>query len=177
MGFIQPLRPSLQFSHSIVSNSLRPHGLQHTRPPCLSPIPSFLKLMSIKSVMPSNHLNLCHPLLLPPSIFPSIKVFFNKWALQIRWPKFGVSASVLPMDIQGWLPLGLTGLISLLSKGLSRVFSSTTVWKHQFFGTQPSLWSNSLIHTWLLGKLWLWLYGPLLTKWCLCFLIHCLCLS
>ena len=88
MGFIQPLRPSLQFSHSIVSNSLRPHGLQHTRPPCLSPIPSFLKLMSIKSVMPSNHLNLCHPLLLPPSIFPSIRVFPKESVLHIMWPKY-----------------------------------------------------------------------------------------
>ena len=59
------------------------------------------------------------------------------------------SASVLPMNIQSWFPLGLTGLISLMSKGLSRVFSSTTVWKHQFFGAQPSLWSNSHVHTWL----------------------------
>ena len=63
------------------------------------------------------------------------------------------SASVLPVNIQGWFPLGLSGLISLLSKGLSQVFSSTTVWKHQFFGTQPSLWSNSHICTWLLEKL------------------------
>ena len=62
------------------------------------------------------------------------------------------SASVLPMNIQGWFPLGMTGLISLQSKGLARVFSSTTVWKHQFFSTQPSLWSNSSIHTWLLEK-------------------------
>ena len=62
------------------------------------------------------------------------------------------SASVLPMDIQGWFPLGLTGLISLPSKGLSRAFSSTTVWKHQFFGAQPSLWYNSHIHKWLLAK-------------------------
>ena len=64
----------------------------------------------------------------------------------------GASASVLPMYIQGWFLLGLTDLISLPSKGLSRVFSSTTVWKHQFFGTQPSLWSNSHIHTWLLER-------------------------
>ena len=72
-------------------------------------------------------------------------------------------ASVLIMNIQGWFPLGRIGLISLQSKGLSKVFSSTTIWKHQFFGTQPSLWSNSHIHTWLL-----WLYGPLSAKWCLC---------
>ena len=81
------------------------------------------------------------------------------------------SASVLLMNIQGWLPLGLAGLISLLSKELSRVFSNTTVQKHQFFGAQPSLWSNSHIHTWLLEKPQLWLYGPLSSKWYLCFLI------
>ena len=83
-------------------------------------------------------------------------------------------ASVLPMKIQSWFPLGLTGLIFLLSKGLSRVFFRTTIWKHQFFGTLPSLWSNSHICTWLLGKLELWLHRPFLAKWCLCFLICCL---
>ena len=87
------------------------------------------------------------------------------------------SAPVLPMDIQGWFPLGLTGWISLQAKGLSRVFSSTTVWKHQFFGAQPSLRSNSYILIGLLKKPYLWLYGPLSAKWCLCFLIHCLVLS
>ena len=115
---------------------------------------SLLKLMFIESVMLSNHLVLCHPLLLMPSIFPSIRVFSNELALCIRWPKIGASAStsVLPMNIQGWFPLGFTGWISLLSKGVSRVFSSTTVQKHQFFGTQPSLWSNSHICTWVLEK-------------------------
>ena len=83
----------------------------------------------------------------------------------------GASASVLPVTIQCWFPLGLTGLISLLSKGLSRVFSSNTVWKHQFFSAQLSLWSNSHIHTWLLEKPQLWLDGPLSAKWCLCFLL------
>ena len=73
-----------------------------------------------------------------------------------------------------WFPLGWTDLISLLSKGLSRVFSNTTIQKHLFFDAQPSLWSNSYIHTWLLGKPWLWLYRPLSAKWCLCFLICCL---
>ena len=109
---------------------------------------SGLKLMSIQSVMFSYHLVLCCPLLLP-SIFPSIKVFSNESALHIGWPKYGVSASasVLPMNIQDWLPLGLTGLISLQSKGLSRVFFNTTVQKHQFFIAQPSLWFNSHIHT------------------------------
>ena len=97
---------------------------------------SFLKHMSIESVMPSNHLILCCLLLLPPSIFPSIRVFSNESALHIRWPNIGVSASasVLPMNIQDWFPLGWTGWISLQSKGLSRVFSNTTVQKHQFFG-------------------------------------------
>ena len=88
--------------------------------------------------------HLCHPLLLP-SIFPSIRVFSNESALHIRWPKYwSLSFSIVfPMNIQGWFPLALTGLIFLQSKGLSRVFSSTTVWKHQFFSAQTSLWSNS----------------------------------
>ena len=92
---------------------------------------SLLKLMSIESVMPSNHLILCCSLLLP-SIFPSIRVFSNESALRIRWPKYWSfsSVSVLPMTIQGWFPLELTGLISLQSKVLSRVFSSTTIQKH-----------------------------------------------
>ena len=106
--------------------------------------------MSIESVMPSNHLILCHPLLLLPSVFPSIRVFSGVTTLCIMWPKywsFSASASVFPVNIQGWFPLGLTGLI-LPSKGLSRIFSSTSFWKHQFFSAQPSLWSNSHIHTW-----------------------------
>ena len=141
---------------------------------------SFLKHMSIELMMPSNYHILCHLLLLLPSVFPSIRVFSNESVLRIRWPKywsFPTSTSVLPMNIQGWFPLGLTGLISLLSKGLSRVFSSTTVQKCQFFCAQRSLWSISHIHTWLLEKPYLWLYGPLLAKWCLRFLIYCLGLS
>ena len=113
---------------------------------------SLPKFMSIESVMPSNYLILCHSLLLQPSIFPSIRVFSNVLALHIMWPKYW-SFSISPsMNHQGWFPLGLTGWISLLFKRLSRVFSSTTVQKHQFFGTQPSLWSNSHIRIWLLGK-------------------------
>ena len=92
-------------------------------------------------VMPSNNLILCYPLLLPPSIFPSIRVCSNKSVLPIRRPKYLVSASasVLPMNIQDWFPLGLAGWIFLKSKRLSRVFSNTTVQKHQFFGIQLSL--------------------------------------
>ena len=103
---------------------------------------SLLKLMSIQSVMPSNHLILCHPLLLLPSIFPSIRVFSSDSFICIRWPSIGLSASasVFPINIQDWFPLGLPGLISLQSKGFStRVFSNTTVQKHQFFSAQLSL--------------------------------------
>ena len=129
-----------------------PHRLQYVRLPCPSLSQSLLRFMSIKSTMLSNHLILCHPLLLLPSIFPNIRVFST--ALHIKWPMIGASASasVLLMYIQDWFPLGLTGLISLQSKGFSRVFSCTTIWKHQFFSTQPSLWSNSHIRTWLLKK-------------------------
>ena len=95
---------------------------------------SLLKLMSIESVKPTNHLVLCHPLPLLPSIFPSIRVFSNELALLIRWPKYwSFIFNICPSnEYHGWFPLGWTGLISLLSKGLSRVFSSTIVWKHQF---------------------------------------------
>ena len=100
---------------------------------------SSLKLMSVESVMPSNHLTLCRPLLLLPSIFPSIRLF--QWVSSSHQVAkvLGVSASasVLPMNIQDWFPLGWTGWISLQSKGLSRVFSNTTAQKHQFFGAQP----------------------------------------
>ena len=102
---------------------------------------SLPKLISIELVMPSNHLILCRPLLFVPSIFPNIMVFSNESALCIRWPNIGVSAStsVLPMNNQNWSPLGWTGWISLQSKGLSRVFSNTTVQKHQFFSARFSL--------------------------------------
>ena len=97
---------------------------------------SLFKLMSIGSIMPSNHLIFCHPLLLLPFVFPSVRVSSNESALHITWPSTGASASasVLPMNIQDWFPLGLTGLISLLYKQLPRVFFSTIVQKHQFFG-------------------------------------------
>ena len=130
------------------------HGPWHSRLPCPFNSQTLLNLISIELVMPSNHLILCCPLLLRPSIFPSIRVFSNESVLHIRWPSIGASAlaSVLPVNIQAWFPLGLPGWISLQSKGLSRVFSNTTVQKHQFFGAQLSLWSNSHIHTWLLEK-------------------------
>ena len=134
-------------------NSLQPHGLQHARLPCPSPS-SFtftfsqilLKLMSIKLVMQSNHLILCRPLLLPPSIFPSIRVFSNESVLHIRWPKYWSfnSASVLPMNIQDCFPLGLTGLI-LQSKGLSSLLQhhsskASILWRSVFFIFPLSHW-------------------------------------
>ena len=115
---------------------------------------SFLKLMSIESVMPSNHFILCHSLLLPPSVFPSIRVFSNESVLHIRWPKYwSFSFSISPSNEYPRLISFRIDCFDLLAiKGISRVLSSTTIWKHQFFGTQSSLWSNSHIHTWLLEK-------------------------
>ena len=107
----------------------------------------WLNLMSIESVIPSNHLILCCPLLLLPLIFPSIRVFSSESVLHIRWPNYW-SFSISPSnEYSGLISLGMTGLNSLQSKGLSRVFSSTTVQKHQYFGGLPSLWSSSHIHT------------------------------
>ena len=131
-----------------------PKGLQHTRLPCPSPIPGACSCSSPSSLW-------CHPTI-SSSVIPfysrlqSFSVtgsflmsqFFYSGGQSIR---VSASASVLPMNSQDWFPLGLTGWISLLSKGLSRVFD-TTVQKHQFFGAQFSLWSNSHIHTWLLEK-------------------------
>ena len=113
---------------------------------------SLLKFMSIESVRPSNHLILCQTILLL-SVFHSIKVFSNESILRIRWPKdWSFSFSISPSNIQDWFPLEWTGWITLQSKGLSRVFSNTTVQKHQFFGPQLSSQSNSHIHTWPLEK-------------------------
>ena len=110
---------------------------------------SLLKPMSIESVMPSSHLILCCPLLLLPQSFPASGSFQMSQFFVSGGQSIGISAStsVLPMNTQDWFPLGWTGWISLQSKGLSRVFSNTTVQKHQFFSAQPSLWSNSHIHT------------------------------
>ena len=142
---------SVQFSHSAMSNFLWPHGQASLS---TTNFWSLLKLMSIELMMPSNHLILSRPLLLLPSIFPSISGFFNELVLRLGGQRIGVSASssVLPMNIQDWFPLEWTGWISLQSKGLSRVFSNTTVKKHQFFSAQPSLRSYSHIHTWPLEK-------------------------
>ena len=144
---------SVQFSHSVMLESSWPQGLQHTRLPCPSPNPR-----AYPNSCPSSRW--CHPTIsscvipfssclqsfLASGSFP-MSQFFPPGSQSI-W----ASASVLPMNIQAWFPWGLTGLISLQSKGLSRVFSNTTVQKHQFFSTQLSLWSNSHIYTWLLEK-------------------------
>ena len=113
-----------------------------------------LRFMSIVLEMLSDYLILCCTLLILPSTFPSIRVFSNDLALVITWPKYwSFSFSISPsMNIQGWFPLGLTGLISLHSKGLSRVFFNTAVRMHQFFSNQPSLRSSSHICTWLMEK-------------------------
>ena len=133
--------------------------------------------MSIESVMSTNHLILCHPLLFLPSILPSIRVFSNESVLfSSGGQSIGASASVLPMNIQGWLPLGWTGLISLQSKGLSRVSSNITVQKHQFFCEGQSLPSGSfhkpliLIHQRadrMKTTIPVWSHGPQpwLTQW------------
>ena len=115
---------------------------------------SLLRLMSIESVMPSKHLIICHPLLILPLIFPSIRVFSNESVLCIRWSNnWSFSFSISPSSEYSGLISFMIGLISWQSKGLSRVFSSITIRKHQFFNTQPSLCSHSHICTWLLEKL------------------------
>ena len=142
------------FSHPVMSDSLQPHGLQHARLPCPSSSPE---------VCPSScplH-RWCHPAshsLTPSSsalnLFPASGTFLMSQLFVSVDQNTGASASalVLPKCIQGWFPLRLTGLISLLSKGLSGVFSSTTVRRHQLFGHLPSLWSSSHIYTWSLGR-------------------------
>ena len=159
-----------------MSDSLQPQGLQHSRLPCPSPTPGVCA-----NSCPLNWW--WHPTISSSVVplssclqsFPALGSFLMSQLFASCGQNIGVSAStsVLPMNIQGWFPLGLTGLISMQSKGLSRVFSNTTVQKHQFFSTQPSLWSNSHIHTWLLEKpSW-----PLSAQWWLCFLIRYLGLS
>ena len=143
-----------QFSHSVVSSSSQSYGLQHARLPCSSPSPgALLKLMSTEVVTASNHLVLCHPLLLLPPIPPSIRVFSNESTLHVRWPKYwSFSFGISPSSEYSWLISFRMDWLDLLAvqqtlKSLLRVFSNTTVQKHQFFGAQLSLWANSHIHT------------------------------
>ena len=219
-------KQSVQFSRSVVSNSLRPHESQHTRPPCPSPTPKvhsnsrpssqWCHPAISSSVVPfsscpnpsqhqglfqwvnsshqvdkvlefqlqhqsdrkSTRLNSSHRCTsrMPSSAFPAsgsfpMSQFFSSDGQSIGVP---ASTSVLPMNIPDWFPLGWTGWISLQSKGLSRVFSNTTVQKHQFSSTQLFSQCNSHIHTLSLEKPQHWLDGPLLAKEYLCFLISCL---
>ena len=144
--------PAVVVQLLLVSNFLWPYGLQHARLPCPSLSPGVCS-----NSCPLNRW--CHPTISSsvitfasfPQSFPALGSFLISQHFASGGQSIGALASVLPMNIQDWLPLGLTGLI-LQSKGLSRVFSSTTIWKHQFFGPQPSLWSNSHIHTWLLER-------------------------
>ena len=164
--WIHPFFSSVQFSCSVVSDSLWPHELQHARPPCPSPTPRVYPNSCPLSQW-------CHPAIsssdIPfscPQSFPASGSFQMSQLFTSGGQSIGVSAliSVLPMNTQDWSPLGRTGWISLKSKELSRVFSNATVQKHQFFGTQLCLWSNSHIHTWPLEKPYPWLDRPLLTK-------------
>ena len=146
---------SVQFSHLLMSSSLQSHGLQHTRPPNPSPssgvysnscpLSQRCHLTISSSVVPFSSCLQSFP---TTGSFP-MSQFFASGGQSIR---VSASASVFPMNIQDWFTLGLTGLNSLLSKELSRVLSNTTVQKHQFFGAQLSLYSNSHIYTWLLEK-------------------------
>ena len=131
----------VQFSHTVMSDSATLWTVAHQPSLSITNSWSLIKLISIASVMPSNHLIFCHPLLLLPSIFPSIGVFSNESVLCIRCPKYwSFSFSISPSnEYSGLLSFRIDSLISLLFKGLSRVFSSNTVQKHQFFGAQPSL--------------------------------------
>ena len=155
-----------QCSHSVISDYLWPHELQHARPPCPSQTPGVYP-------NPRPLSGWCYPTIsssvVPfsscPQSFAASGSFQMSQLFTSGGQSIGVSAStsVLPMNTQDW-SLGWTGWMSLQSKGLSRVFSNTTVQKHQFFGTQLSSQSNSHIHTWPLGKLSPWLDGPLLAK-------------
>jgi len=145
----------IQFSCSVMSSSLWPHGLQHARPPCPSP--------TSRACSNSRPLSRwCRPTISSSVVpfssglhsFPASGSFQMSQLFSLGRQSIGVSTStsLLPMNIQDWFPLGWTGWISLQSRGLSRVFSNTTVQKHQFFGTELSSQSNSHIHTWPLEK-------------------------
>ena len=157
----------IQFSHSVMSNSLQPHGLQHTRLPCPSltprtcsnscPLSQWCHPTFSSSVVPFSSCLLSFP---ASGAFPMSQLFISGGQSIAA----SASASMPPTNIQDWFPLGLTSLICLQSKGLSRVFSNITVQKHKFFSAQLSLWSNSPIYTWLLVKPYLWPHGSLLVK-------------
>ena len=145
--FVKYQFSSVQFSHSVVSNSMWPHEPQHARPPCPSPTPRSTKThvhWVSDVIQPSSS---AVPFSSCPQSFPASGSFPMSQLFASGGQSIGVwaSTSVLPMNIQDWSPLGWTGWISLQSKGLSRVFSNTTIRKHQFLSTQPSLWSNSYI--------------------------------
>ena len=145
---------SVQFSLSVLSDALQPHGLQHTSPPCPSPTPRVYTNSGGDAIQPSHPLSspsLCHHLLqsVPASGSFPMSQLFTPGDQSIR---VSASTSVLPMNIQGWLSLVWTGWISLQTKEISRVFYNTIVQKHQFFAAQLSLESNSHIHTQLLEK-------------------------
>ena len=139
----------IQFSRSVMSNSATPWTAAHQASLFITNSQSLLKLMSIESVMPSHHIILCHPLFLLPSIFPSIRVFSNQSVFRMRWPKYwSFSFRISPSNEHpGLISFRMDWLDLLAVKGLSRVFSNTIVQTHQFFSAQPSLRSNSLIHT------------------------------
>ena len=144
----------VQFSRSVTSDSAARWTAARQASLSITNSRSLPKLVSIESVMPSNHHVLCCLLLLLPSIFLSIKVFSNESALHMRWPKYwSFSFNISPSsEHPGLISFRMDWLDLLAVQGFSKVFSNTTVQKHQFFSTQLSLWSNSHIHTWLLEK-------------------------
>ena len=153
-SFPETLESSIHFSCSVCLTLCDLWTAAHQASLAITNSQSLLKLMAIELVMPSSHLILYYPLfscLQPLPVFGSFLIS-QLFALGDQSIGASASASVLPINIQDWFPLGSTSWISLQSKGLSRVFSNTTVWKHQFFTSQPSLWSNSHTHTWLLEK-------------------------
>ena len=145
------LNHQVQFSRSVVSDSLWLHGLQHARLPCPS-LTARAHSNSGPSHQSSNHLILCRPLLLLPLIFPSMRVFSSESVLCIRWPKYWNFSNSPSNNYSGLVSFRIDWFDLLGVQGTFRVFSSTTVQKHQFFSAQPSLWSNFHIHTWLLEK-------------------------
>ena len=152
---ISPRDDSVQFSGSVVSDSLRPHESQHARPPCPSPTPGVHSDSRLSSQWcPQTISSSVIPFSSCLQSLPASGSFQMSQLFESGGQSIGVlaSTSIFPMDTQGWSPLGWTGWISLQSKGLSRVFSNTTIQKHQFFGTQLSSQSNSHIHTWPLEK-------------------------